>query len=80
VKNNHCLKEVEKCMRKNFLCLRKIQCLKKARVWQHETNCKYTKDHHILQILLDLAGAQVPGNENNYFDSEEKQQNSIYNT
>ena len=58
-----------------------------VRVWPHKKNCKYLKAHHILQHLLDLGGgggAQVlclknkmlsglfPGNENNYYDSNEK--------
>ena len=64
VKNKHCLKEVEKCLRKSFPCLGKAQCLKKdryhlVRAWQHKENRKYLKAHHILQHLLYLAGAQV---------------------
>ena len=62
VKNNHCLKYVKKCLKKNFPCLGKAQCKKKeryhlVRAWQHKKlNCKA---HHIFQHLLRLAGAQV---------------------
>ena len=51
VENYHCLKQVEKCLRKNFPCLGKAHCLKKdrhhlVRTWQYKKNLKYLKAHH----------------------------------
>ena len=66
VENYRCLKYVEKCLRKNFPCLGKAQCLRKDRyhlrgpgsTWRTANTWRLTT-MHIFQHLLDLAGAQV---------------------